>query len=114
MIGDSNFSRKVDQIFETTGIKIIKTPLRVPQANAYAERWVRSIREECLDRILIVNELHLRRVLREYESYYNEARPHQGINQRIPLGNRKEKISTDNVRSRKVLGGLINDYYRSA
>ena len=63
---------------------MILTPYRAPNANAYAERWVRSVREECLDHLLIINERHLDYVLREYSQYYNRARPHQGLRQQIP------------------------------
>ncbi|MFL7791587.1 MAG: integrase core domain-containing protein, partial [Anaerolineae bacterium] len=61
------------------------TPLRAPNANVYAERCVRSVREKCLDHLLILNQAHLRRVLKTYAEYYNEARPHRGIAQRIPV-----------------------------
>lgn len=81
---DAKFVRSFDTVLACEGIEIIKTPFRAPKANAYAERWVRSVREECLDRLLIINEGHLRRVVGEYTDYYNEARPHQGINQRCP------------------------------
>lgn len=82
---DGKFRGGFDVVFESSGIDIINTPVRAPNANAFAERWVRSIREECLDRILILNHRHLRHVLQEYEQYYNEARPHQGIDQEIPI-----------------------------
>ena len=63
---DGKFQGGFDTVFESSGIAIIKTPVRAPNANAFAERWVRSIREECLDRILILNHRHLRHVLSEY------------------------------------------------
>ena len=66
------------------GIKVRLTPKRTPNANAFAERWVRSVREECLDHLLIWNEAHLRRVLDEYVSYFNQRRPHQGLEQDTP------------------------------
>ena len=81
-------------------------------SNAYAERWVRTVREECLDLILVLNAAHLRRVLLEYiDHYYNVARPHQGIEQRTPLP-RSRPIYTGAVQRRKLLGGILNDYYR--
>lgn len=92
---------------------MIRTPYRAPKANAFAERWVRSVREECLDRLLILNEAHLRRVLREYVVYFNQARPHQGIEQRCPIpieSGRRE----GSVKRRDVLGGIIHDYQRDA
>ena len=74
---------------------------------------MRSAREECLDRVIILNERHLRRVLTEYLAYYNTRRPHQGIDQDSPLG--LEPVSTKGpIRFRKVLGGIIRDYYREA
>jgi transposase InsO family protein len=77
------------------------------------QRWVRSVREECLDHVLILGEQHLRRVLKEYEAYFNDARPHQGIAQAIPADDRRG-IKSGPVRCRDVLGGIIHDYYRAA
>ena len=76
---DKKFSSSFDTVFDSTGIEIENTPYQAPQANAFAERWVLSIRDECLDHILIVNERHLCRVLKLYIEYYNQTRPHQGI-----------------------------------
>ena len=70
-----------------------------------------SVREECLDQILILNEPHLHRVLKEYVTYFNHARPHQGIEQQIPAGG-KRGDEHGPVRCRDVLGGIIHDYYR--
>jgi putative transposase len=78
---DSKFTKAFDTVFQSEGTHIIHTPFRTPNANAFAERWVRSVREECLDQLLILNEPHLRRVLKTYGDYYNRARPHQGIQQ---------------------------------
>ena len=72
-------------MFASEGIETVLTPYRSPKANAFAERWVRTVREECLDRLLIVSEGHLRQVLLEYMEYYNRRRPHQGIGQCIPV-----------------------------
>jgi len=78
-----------------------------------AERWVRTVREECLDHILILNGTHLRSVLHEYvEGYYNVARPHQGMGQGIPLP-RRQPVGSGAIQKRQVLGGIINDYYRA-
>ena len=65
-----------DAVFAVEGIKVIHTPIRAPNANAYAERWVRTVREECLDKLLIFHEAHLRWVMRDYIDYDNGARPH--------------------------------------
>jgi putative transposase len=82
---DKKFSRAFDTVFRSAGIKAIPTPCRAPNANAFSERWIRSVREECLDKVLIINQAHLRRVMREYVAFFNIARPHQGINQQIPI-----------------------------
>ncbi len=73
---DGKYSAIFDAVFESAGMEVVHTPFRAPRANAYAERWVRSLREECLDRVIILNSKHLAYVLREYEQYFNMARPH--------------------------------------
>jgi len=108
---DKKFPAAFDAVFTSQGIEFVKTPYQAPQANAFAERWVRSVRGECLDHILIVNERHLRRVLQEYVKYYNQARPHQGIYQRFPISN-PEQSSEGPVCRRNILGGIIHDYFR--
>ena len=109
---DTKFTDKFDAVFRSEDMRVIRTPYQAPNANAFAERWVRTVREECLDHILVLNEAHLRNVLREYvEDYYNSARPHQGIGQGIPWP-RGQPVGSGAVQKRKVLGGIINDYYR--
>jgi Integrase core domain. len=108
---DKKFSSSFDTVFYSEGIKIVHTSFRAPRANAFAERWVLSIREECLDQILILNESHLSRVLKEYAEYYNHARPHQGIDQGFPVS-RPVRSTSGPVRRRDVLGGVIHDYFR--
>ena len=90
-------------MFSSEGIEIAHTPYQAPKANAFAERWVRSVREECLDLILILNESHLRRVLKEYGEYYNHARPHQGIDQHFPVSG-PERTTRRSIRRRDILG----------
>jgi len=109
---DGKFTGAFDTLFRSEGLRIIPTPYQAPNANSYAERWVRTAREECLDHILILNETHLRRVLGEFiNDYYNVARPHQGIEQQTPIPyGQPQNIGT--VQCRKVLGGILNDYYR--
>ena len=87
--------------------------MRAPNANAYAERWVTTVRNECLDNLLIFNETNLWRVLCEYVTYYTGARPHQALAQEVPI---PITISTADgpVQRRRVLGGIQNDYYRDA
>jgi putative transposase len=111
---DKKFTEAFDTVFSAEGIDIIKTPYRAPNANAYAERVIRSIREECLDKLLIVNEAHLGRVMREYSRFYNTARPHQGIEQQIPMPRKAIENPTGPVRCRNVLGGIVHDYHREA
>lgn len=103
---DSKFSCSFDAVFTSELIRIIRTPVRAPNANADAERWIRSVREECLDKLIIVNEAHLRRVMHGYIDYYNNARPHQGTP--VPQPTRKQAGA---IHLRSVLG-IINDYYR--
>jgi hypothetical protein len=86
--------------------------VRAPNVNAFAECWVRTLRSECLDQLLIINEAHLRRVLNEYLAYYTSRRPHQSLNQQSPIP-RPQVPPYGHVLKTKVLGGIINDYYRA-
>ena len=90
---------------------IVRTSYQTPTANAYAERWVRSVREECLDHLFIVNERHLRNVLADYVAHYNRARPHQGLGQQTPIPYARHDLHGP-VGRRDVLGGLIHEYDR--
>lgn len=110
---DSKFVAAFDTVFQSTGAHVIRTPFRAPNANAYAERWVRSVRRECLNKLIVLNQAHLRQVLHEYLTYYNTCRPHQGLDQQTPLPNLAGP-STGGVRSRPILGGLIYDHDRAA
>ncbi len=76
---DTKFSGAFDEVFRSDGMKVIRTPVRAPNANAYAERWVRTVRSDCLDRILVVGRRHLERVLGVYVRHYNEHRPHRAL-----------------------------------
>ncbi len=109
---DTKFTHAFDTVFQTEGIAPVRTPFRTPQANAFAERWVRSAREECLDHLLILDQRHLKYVLTEYIDYYNHARPHQGLAQKIPIS--PEPVQQGPICCRKVLGGILRDYYRKA
>ncbi len=110
---DKKFTPPFDTVFRSEGIDVIPTPYRAPNANSFAERWIRSVREECLDQLLILNQVHLRRVMREYIEFFNPARPHQGLDQQIPVPNMNHE-NTGPVRCRAVLGGVIHDYFRDA
>ncbi|MEU4704610.1 integrase core domain-containing protein [Nonomuraea dietziae] len=91
---------------------VVKTPPRTPRTNCYAERWVRTVRAECTDRILIYSERHLRSVLGKYVDHYNGHRPHQTRRQLPP--DHDERTLEGLIKFRKVLGGLINQYHRAA
>jgi putative transposase len=110
---DSKFVTAFDTVFKSTRAHIICTPFRAPNANAFAERWVRTVRHECLNKLIILNEAHLRQVLSEYVVYYNGYRPHQGLDQQSPIP-KPTLVSVGEVRSRPVLDGLIYDHYRAA
>jgi putative transposase len=112
---DAKFTSTFDTIFASEGIKTVKTPPQAPRANCYAERWIRSARAECTDRMLIYGEQHLRSVLGRYASHYNKHRPHQSRQQRPPeqTGSTGPPLNLP-VRRRKVLNGVINEYYQAA
>ncbi len=114
---DGKFGSNFARVAATSGIKVFRTPYRTPQANAVCERFLGSVRRECLDHFLILHEKHLSRLLRAYILYFNQARPHQGLGQRIPdppalsspLPNHPNEVSAVSV-----LGGLHHDYQRTA
>ncbi len=111
---DSKFPAAFDTVFTSEDVTIIRTPVQAPNANAFAERWVRSVREECLDKILILGEEHLRRVLTAYINYYNHARPHQGLDQQCPVPLMRSAARDGPVERHDILGGVLHDYYRRA
>ncbi len=95
-------------------IEILRTPVRAPRANAYCERFIGSLRRDCLDHILILSEKYLRHVVQEYVSYFNEDRPHQGIHQRTPSAPASPPVGEGEIVARSVLGGLHHAYSRQA
>jgi len=110
---DTKFTQGFDAVFQSDGIEVFHTPFRALNANAFDERFVRSIREECLDQLLMLGDWHLRRVLTEYVTYYNTRRPHQGLAQQCPVP--LVCVSRNGtVQCRDVLGGIIYDYGRVA
>jgi hypothetical protein len=110
---DSKFTASFDEVFGTEGAGVIKTPVRAPKANAFAERFVRTLRAEVFDLVLVTGRRHLLRLLRAYEAHYNSHRPHRGIGLAAPrrLQVAPIRVPTDQIRRRRVLGGLINEYH---
>jgi putative transposase len=111
---DSKFTSAFDEVFAGNGVRVIKTPVRSPRANAFAERFVGTLRRECLDHILILGEGHLRKVLAEFVGHYNGHRPHQSLQQEPPLQRSRAVNITARIERRQVLGGLISEYRRAA
>jgi putative transposase len=111
---DAKFGTAFDELAESSGIKVLKTPIAAPKANGLCERFFRSLRQECLDHFLILNEGHLTRVLKEYVKYYNTLRPHQGIKQQLPIGPDQPLPVGGKIISFPVLNGLHQAYQRTA
>ena len=112
---DAKFSGGFDEVLRTEGLAVVKTPIRAPKANAFAERWVGSVRRECLDHVFVFGRRHLQRVLGAYVEHYNRARPHWGLDLQPPdPGLDSGAMPGTKVRRRDVLGGLIHEYHRSA
>ena len=116
---DTKFTTMFDAVFTASGIDVVKVPPRAPRANAYAERWVRTVRTECLDWTLVWNERQLHRVLTEYLRHYNTVRPHRSLDLQPPrpaprltlVGSGAAESPVQRV---DVLGGLIHEYRRAA
>ena len=119
---DGKFAYDFDEVFRSEGIHVIRAPVRAPKARAPAERWVGSVRRECLDRLLIVGRRHLDHLLTTYTRHYNGHRPHRSLRQQRPLGKLPpvgEQVTGDvidlgRIRRRDLLGGLIHEYQLAA
>jgi transposase InsO family protein len=122
---DTKFVASFDEVFKSEGAQILRTPFRAPNANAFTERFVRTVRSECLDHLLIVNARHLERILRSYAKHYNCHRPHQGLFQEIPAPTLPSPMLAAtpaqpshshplHVHRRDRLGGLIHEYELAA
>ena len=112
---DSKFTAMFDHVLTGSGVRIIKTPVRSPRANSFAESYVGTLRRECLDHLLIYGERHLRQILAEYARHYNHHRPHQSREQRPPLHEPSQAVDmTAQIRRRQVVHCLINEYRRTA
>jgi transposase InsO family protein len=115
---DSKFNATFDAVFAAAGIDVVKIPPRAPKANAYAERWVRTVRSECLDWGIDMNRRHLEHVLAQYVAHYNTARPHRGIDLDVPVPPAQPTPanleSIRRIERADVLGGLIHEYRQAA
>jgi putative transposase len=111
---DSKYSGPFDEVFRSEGIRIVKTPVQAPKANAIAERFVRTLRAECLDWLLILNRRQLERVLRIYIDHYNTQRPHRALELRPPDPQLDTRSGGTGIYRHDRLGGLIHEYYRAA
>jgi putative transposase len=115
---DAKFSAAFDEVFRTEGVAVMRTPFKAPNANAHAERWVRTVRAECLDWLLIVGRRQLERVLCTYVDHYNRKRPHRALGLMAPHPPREPipvaDASPAHVRRRDRLGGLLHEYERAA
>jgi transposase InsO family protein len=111
---DTKFTASFDEVFASIGVEIIRTPVHPPRANAYAERFVRTIRQECLDHLLVVSRRHLESVLDEYVRDYNEARPHRGLQLAQPVPHPVTAPEGGPIARRDILGGIVHEYERTA
>ena len=112
---DSKFTPAFDEVFAGNCSRIIKTPVQSPRANSFAERYIGTLRRECLDHLLVYGERHLRQILAEYAQHYNDHRPHQSREQRPPLHEPGQAIDvTARIKRRQAVQGLISEYRRAA
>ena len=110
---DSKWSRAVRELLTSAGVQVIQTPFRAPNANAHAERFVRSVRTECLNRVIPLGERHFRETLQTFVEHYHHERNHQGLGNRV-FEYRAPKSPGPRIRRRERLGGLLSYYYRAA
>jgi putative transposase len=110
---DGKFQKAFDTVFEAEKIDVIRVGPRAPNINAYAERWVQSVRRECLDHFMILGEAHLRHLITEFTTYYNLERPHQGLGN-VLLTGQSATLSDGAVECSERLGGLLKHYHRKA
>jgi transposase InsO family protein len=113
---DAKFCGSFDEVFRSEGVEIIETPIRAPRANAFAQRWVRTVRSECLDWLLVLGRRHLERILGAYTEHYNSGRPHRGLGLLTPDQQPAPPPWACGARvgRRDILGGLIHEYERAA
>jgi putative transposase len=113
---DAKFSGQFDEVFRTEGVRVIRTPIRAPRANAVAERWVGTVRRDCLDHVLIFGRRHVDTVLEAYLAHYNGARPHRALELGSPTRScpPREPVNLKKLRRRDILGGVIHEYEGAA
>jgi len=114
--GDTKFTEKFDEVFKSEGVRVKRLPFASPNLNAYAERFVQSIKNECLGQFVVFGERHLEFLIREYESHYNTVRPHQGIGNQpiVAMPSQEGPPNPAEVECDSRLGGLLRHYYRQA
>src|SRR5260370_29000461 len=116
--GDSKFVPEFDAVLESDGIEVLRVGPRAPNLNAFAERWVGSVKSECLDHFVVFGEAHLRHLLQEYVHYYNEVRPHQGMGTvplSVPVAPASDRpLSGEEIACEERLGVVVKQYYRRA
>ena len=110
---NQKWSSAVRHLLETSGVRVIRTPFRAPNCNAHAERFVRSVKEECLNRLIPLGEWHLRRALSEFLVHYHRQRNHQGLGNEL-IDGVESRHHGRRVQRRRRIGGLLNYYYRAA
>ncbi len=111
---DTKFTARFQAILKDSGVDPVITPYRAPNCNAFAERFVRSIKEECLDRMIVLGESSLHRAIREFVEHYHGERPHQGLSNEVIDGCDRRPTSETEVRCEERLGGLLRHYRRAA
>jgi putative transposase len=113
---DAKYDGGFDGVFRAEGVEIIRTPIMAPRANAFAERWVKTVKTECLDWMLIIGPRHLLGILRDCVEHYNCGRPHRGLELRCPTPHPRARrpASPASVRRRTRLGGLLSEHHEAA
>ena len=115
---DSKFTHAFDEVFRSEGVEIIRSPFRAPKANAFAERWVGTVRRNCLDWLLTSSRKQLERVLHIYVDHYNTHRPHRALGLTAPIPRSRLHLvgpgPPDQLHRRDRLGGLLREYTRAA